>query len=182
MNEIEESIESLSGHELLEIIKNIDEKYSGLTQTLEINDNEDNDESKMDDLEKILVNELKSDIIRRANLLLVQNPEWGEFLNPLLEELEITNLSHDYLNEKLKILKEVQEDNTQERDYKEELNNLCIYLKNQVEEGLLEISKEKTLKFMELLKVNFNLLESTDLDINWEEKLNQFNTLCEDLS
>ena len=135
----------------------------------------------MDDLEKILINEVKSDIIRRANLLLAQNPEWGEFLNPLLEELEITNLSQDYLNEKLKILKEVQDDDTIERDYKEELKNLCIYLKNEIEEGLLDLPEEKKLEFIEVLKNNFNLLESVDTEINWEEKLNEFNEVCEKL-
>jgi hypothetical protein len=135
----------------------------------------------MDDLEKILINEVKSDIVRRANLLLAQNPEWGEFLNPLLEELEITNLSQDYLNEKLKILKEVQDDDTVERDYKEELKNLCIYLKNEVEEGLLDLPEEKKLEFIEVLKNNFNLLESVDTEINWDEKLNEFNEVCEKL-
>ena len=165
----------------MEAINKLDEKYSGLTQTLEIDDNDNNEEKKMDDLEKILINEVKSDIVRRANLLLAQNPEWGEFLNPLLEELEITNLSQDYLNEKLKILKEVQDDDTVERDYKEELKNLCIYLKNEVEEGLLDLPEEKKLEFIEVLKNNFNLLESVDTEINWDEKLNEFNEVCEKL-
>ena len=174
-------MEELGNHELLEAINKLDEKYSGLTQTLEIDDNDNNEEKKMDDLEKILINEVKSDIVRRANLLLAQNPEWGEFLNPLLEELEITNLSQDYLNEKLKILKEVQDDDTIERDYKEELKNLCIYLKNEVEEGLLDLPEEKKLEFIEVLKNNFNLLESVDTEINWDEKLNEFNEVCEKL-
>jgi hypothetical protein len=181
LNELEESLEELGNHELLEAINKLDEKYSGLTQTLEIDDNDNNEEKKMDDLEKILINEVKSDIIRRANLLLAQNPEWGEFLNPLLEELEITNLSQDYLNEKLKILKEIQDDDTVERDYKEELKNLCIYLKNEVEEGLLDLPEEKKLEFIEVLKNNFNLLESVDTEINWEEKLYEFNEVCEKL-
>jgi hypothetical protein len=98
-----------------------------------------------------------------------------------LEELEITNLSQDYLNEKLKILKEVQDDDTIERDYKEELKNLCIYLKNEVEEGLLEIPEIKKEEFSKLLKTNFDLLESND-EINWEEKLNEFNNMCNDLN
>jgi molecular chaperone DnaK len=178
LNELEESLEKLGNHELLEAINKLDEKYSGLTQTLEIDDNDNNEEKKMDDLEKILINEVKSDIVRRANLLLAQNPEWGEFLNPLLEELEITNLSQDYLNEKLKILKEVQDDDTVERDYKEELKNLCIYLKNEVEEGLLDLPDEKKDKLIIIIKENIQLLESED-EINWEEKLGEFNKECE---
>ena len=182
LNELEEKLESMENYELLEVISNLDQKYSGLTQTLEIDDNDNNEDKKMDDLEKILINELKSDIIRRANLLLAQNPDWSEFLNPLLEELEITNLSHDYLNEKLKILKEVQDDDTTERDYKEELKNLCIYLKNEVEEGLLEIPEVKKEEFSQLLKTNFDLLENEDSEINWEEKLNEFNNMCNSLN
>jgi len=182
LNEIEESLESLSNQELLELMTKMDEKYAGLTQTLEINDNDNNEEKKMEDLEKMLINELKIDIIRRANLLLIQNPEWSEFINPLLEELEITNLSHEYLNEKLQILKEVQNEENTDRDYKEELKNLCIYLKTEFDEGQLEISDEKKIEFMEILKNNFDLLESDKSEINWEEKLNEFNKVCENLN
>lgn len=182
LNEIEESLESLSNQELLELMTKMDEKYAGLTQTLEINDNDNNEDKKMEDLEKMLINELKIDIIRRANLLLIQNPEWSEFINPLLEELEITNLSHEYLNEKLQILKEVQNEENTDRDYKEELKNLCIYLKTEFDEGQLEISDEKKIEFMEILKNNFDLLESDKSEINWEEKLNEFNKVCENLN
>jgi molecular chaperone DnaK len=182
LNEIEESLESLSNQELLELMTKMDEKYAGLTQTLEINDNDNNEDKKMEDLEKMLINELKIDIIRRANLLLIQNPEWGEFINPLLEELEITNLSHEYLNEKLQILKEVQNEENTDRDYKEELKNLCIYLKTEFDEGQLEILEEKKIEFMEILKNNFDLLESDKSEINWEEKLNEFNKVCENLN
>jgi len=182
LNEIEESLESLSNQELLELMTKMDEKYAGLTQTLEINDNDNNEEKKMEDLEKMLINELKIDIIRRANLLLIQNPEWSEFINPLLEELEITNLSHEYLNEKLQILKEVQNEENTDRDYKEELKNLCIYLKTEFDEGQLEISDEKKIEFIEILKNNFDLLESDKSEINWEEKLNEFNKVCENLN
>jgi len=95
-----------------------------------------------------------------------------------LEELEITNLSQDYLNEKLKILKEVQDDDTIERDYKEELKNLCIYLKNEIEEGLLDLPDEKKDQLIIIIKENIKLLESED-EINWEEKLGEFNKECE---
>ena len=58
---------------------------------------------------------------------------------------------------------------------------MCIYLKNEVEEGLLDLPEEKKLEFIEVLKNNFNLLESVDTEINWEEKLNEFNEVCEKL-
>jgi molecular chaperone DnaK len=208
LNEIEEKLESLQNHELLEIIENLDEKYSGLTQSLEINDNDNNDDKKMDDLEKVLMNELKGDIRRRAEILLVQNPEWQEYIKPLIDELEFTNLTNDYLNEKLKILKELQEDDSEERNYREELKNICIYIKSEIEEGQIELMTEKkdNLSFIilnnleliekdELLENSVKIEESVDnkteniLDleqkmkdfhkINWEDKLNIFNKACE---
>ena len=135
----------------------------------------------MDDLEKVLMNELKSDLVRRAQLLLAQNPDWAEFLNPLLDELEITNLSIEYLQEKLIILKELQNENVIERDYKEELKNMCIYLKTEIEEGqiILEDTKKQTL--IDIITNNIDLINNTDIDINWEEKLKEFNCSCENL-
>jgi hypothetical protein len=134
----------------------------------------------MDDLEKILMNELKVDIIRRCNLLLVQNPNWSEFIRPLLEELEITNLSNDYLNDKLNTLKELQDDDNYERDYREELKNICIYIKNEIEEGQLDLDTDKQNKIKQLISNTFELFEK-DNDVNWEEQLLSFNNCCEEI-
>ena len=181
LNNIEETIETMTNTELLDVINNLDEKYSGLTKGCEIEDNEDNNDRKMDDLEKVLLNELKSDVSRRANLLLAQNPEWSEFINPLLEDLELSNISYEYLEDKLKILRELQDDETIERDYKEELKNLCIYIKNEIDENQVDLSEEKKDKLIELIKTNLDLLENVDENINWEEKLKEFNISCEEI-
>ena len=179
LNNIEEKIESMTNTELLEMINEINSKYSGLTQNSDILDNEDNDEKKMEDLEKVLLNELKSDVSRRANLLLVQNPDWSDFIRPLLEDLELSNLSHEYLEDKLKILRELQEDENEERDYKEELKNLCIYIKNELEENQVELDENKKENLSDLIKTNLYLLESSDEFIVWEDKLKEFNNTCE---
>jgi len=178
LNNIEEKINDMSNTELLEIINEMNEKYSGLTQNTEILDNDENSDKKMDDLEKVLLNELKSDVSRRANLLLAQNPEWIEFIKPLLEDLELSNLSNEYLEDKLKILRELQEDETIERDYKEELKNLCIYIKNEIEEGQIELSENKVENLSNLIKYYLDLFEK-DEDLNWEDKLREFNSACE---
>lgn len=166
LNDIEEKIESLPNHELLEIIENLDEKYSGLTQSLDVNDNDNNDDKKMDDLEKVLINELKGDIRRRAEILLVQNPEWQEYINPLLDELEFTNLTNDYLNEKLKILKELQEDDSEERNYREELKNICIYIKSEIEEGQIDLTSDKKNKLSLIILNNLEIIEKEELAEN----------------
>ena len=183
LNTIEDKMNELSNIELLDIIQNLDNKYAGLTQDNNLDNNDNSNDKKMDDLEKVLMNELKGDIIRRATLLLAQNPDWNEFLKPLLEELEITNINTDYLNEKLNILKELQEDDT-DRNYKEELTNICIYLKTEIDEGQLDLNNDKKEKLKQLISNNFELLEKNindNNDINWEEQLNIFNKNCENI-
>jgi hypothetical protein len=133
----------------------------------------------MDDMEKILLDCLRSDVIRKANLLLAQNPEWSDFITPLLEDLELSNLSYEYLEDKLKILKELQDDETFERDYKEELKNLCIYIKNEIDENQVDLSEDKKQQLVQLITNNLELLESTDESIVWEDKLKEFNNGCE---
>ena len=100
-----------------------------------------------------------------------------------MEELEITNINTDYLNEKLNILKELQEDDT-DRNYKEELTNICIYLKTEIDEGQLDLNNDKKEKLKQLISNNFELLEKNindNNDINWEEQLNIFNKNCENI-
>lgn len=183
LNELEEQLESKTNSELLDIINKLDEKYAGLTISNNLTGNDNYQDKKMDDLEKVLINELKSDLVRRAQLLLAQNPDWAEFLNPLLDELEITNLCIDYLQEKLIILKELQNENsdTAVRDYKEELKNMCIYLKTEIEEGQIILEDTKKQMLIDIITDNIELINNTDIDINWEEKLKEFNSSCENL-
>ena len=181
LNNIEEDLEQKSNIELLEIIYKIDEKYSGLTKINNLLDNDEHNDKKMDELEKVLFNELKSDIIRRANLLLAQNPDWSDFIKPLLEKLELSNFTTEYLQEKLIVLKELQ-DNDEEfkRDYKEELKNMCIYLKTEIDEEQLELSENKKNILIAIITETLESMENYD-EINWEDKLRDFNKSCEEL-
>jgi molecular chaperone DnaK len=181
LNTIEDDLEQKSNTELLEIIHKIDEKYSCLTKTNNLSDNDEHNDKKMDDLEKVLFNELKADIIRRANLLLAQNPEWSDFIKPLLEKLELSNFTTEYLQEKLIVLKELQDnDEDFKRDYKEELKNMCIYLKTEIDEDQLDLSENKKKLLIDIITETLDTIENHD-DINWEDKLIDFNKLCEEL-
>ena len=180
LNNIEEKIETMTNTELLDIINELNQKFAGLTQHCEIADNDENNDKKMDDLEEILLNELKSDVSRRANLLLVQNPDWSVFINPLLEYLELSNLTSEYLEDKLNVLKELQDDETEERDYQEELKNICIYIKNEIEENQIQLDDIKKDKLIQLIKHYFELFENKSEDNKyWENQLKDFNNSCE---
>ena len=181
LNTIEDDLEQKSNIELLEIIHKIDEKYSCLTKTNNLSDNDEHNDKKMDELEKILFNELKADIIRRATLLLAQNPDWSDFIKPLLEKLELSNFTTEYLQEKLIVLKELQDnDEDFKRDYKEELKNMCIYLKTEIDEDQLEISENKKKILIDIITKTLDTIENHD-EINWEDKLIDFNKSCEEL-
>ena len=181
LNTIEDDLEQKSNIELLEIIHKIDEKYSCLTKTNNLSDNDEHNDKKMDELEKVLFNELKADIIRRANLLLAQNPDWSDFIKPLLEKLELSNFTTEYLQEKLIVLKELQDnDEDFKRDYKEELKNMCIYLKTEIDEDQLELSENKKKILIDIITKTLDTIENHD-EINWEDKLIDFNKSCEEL-
>jgi hypothetical protein len=121
---------------------------------------------------------LKADVSRRANLLLAQNPEWSDFITPLLEDLELSNLSYEYLEDKLKILRELQDEDSNERNYKEELKNICLYIKNEIDEEQIDLHDDKKELLIQLIKINLELFEKDD-ELNWEEKLKEFNNSCE---
>ena len=163
LNDIEEKIGDMNNVELFEVIQKLDDKYSGIT-TSNNNVNDLDESSKMDDMEKILINELKADIERRANMLMIQNPEWSEYIKPVIDQLQINNLTSEYLQEKLAIIKELQEDDTIERDYREELKNLCLYLKNQIDEGQLDLEKEKLFVLSSIIKDNLDLIQNNEND------------------
>jgi len=182
LNKIEDDLEDKTNIELLEIINQIDKKYSGLTISNNLSDNDEHNDKKMDDLERVLLNELKADILRRSNLLLAQNPEWLEFIKPLLEELELSNLTMEYLQEKLSALKDLQEDDNDNttRDFKEELKNMCIYLKTEIDEDQIDLAEDKKNVLIAILTETFEIIENNN-EINWEQKMKDFNKSCEEL-
>lgn len=182
LNTIEENLEEKTNIDLLEIIYQIDEKYLGLTILNNLSDNDEHNDKKMDDLERVFINELKADILRRGDLLIAQNPDWSEFIKPLLEELELSNLTMEYLQDKLTALKELQDDddNNMSRDFKEELKNMCIYLKTEINEGQIELGEDKKNILIAILTETFEIIENNN-EINWEDKINEFNKYCEEL-
>jgi molecular chaperone DnaK len=168
--EFENKIENSNNTELLNIIKEIDDNFSNFLQDITIN-NDDKD----DDFDKYILIELKEDLFNRINLLINKNPQWTEDLEPILEELKINNLSIDYLQNKLEIIKEL-EDND-DINYKEQFKNLCLFIKKEIEENNIELNNDKLNELNTLINNNLLLLEKDD-DIDWNYELNNFNEYC----
>jgi hypothetical protein len=143
---------------------------------------------KLDDIEKVFLNENKQELTNRIKLLLIKNPDWEEFLNPVLEELSYNTISMDYINDKINTIKELEEE-INDKDYKQEVNNLCSYLKNELEtnKNLLETElfmneeKERIIKsYDELLKdkVLSEVVSQKCLDYIFDDNKSLFFCVC----
>jgi molecular chaperone DnaK len=168
---IESKIENAENTILLKLLKELDEKYLNWTQNnVETVDNNDNE------LEKFMIMEMKEELYNKVMFLLNTNPEWGEFLNPIIEKLTYTNITLDYLRDKLETIKELEEDDTT-ISYKDQLNNICLFIKSQMEQDLIDIEKNK-LDELSILITNTLLLFDKNVELDWETLLKDFNNKC----
>ncbi len=181
---IEEQLESMCNLQLVETIKYLQDNF-GLIGTATSNNLDAPDES-MDQVEKMFFQECKQELTARIKVLLVKNPEWEPFLSPVLVELEYNTVTMDYVNDKLKLLEELETDDEQvedTKDYKQEVNNLCLYLKTEIETGTIDLGAEKNQLLINLINEN---LENLNLDsevfvIDWKHYLSVLNARCEDI-
>ena len=177
---IEETLESMNNFQLIETLTYLQKSYTIIGSILP--DQEDHSDDKMDGIEKLFYNDRKAELNNRVKMLLVRNPEWSEFLDPVLDELGYESITIDYINEKLALLEQLEEDNeaTNTRNYKQELNNLCIYIKSEIESGGIDLG-DKNIILTELINQTINLLNENSPEINWKEQLYILNCKCEEI-
>ena len=168
---IEEELEVMNSLQLLETLTILQNDYS-ILGSIQINENEN-------DIEKIFLDENKQELINKINILLVKQPDWEEFLKPVLEELSYNTVSIDYINEKTKIINELENDNT-DKNYKQEVNNLCLYLKSELELGSINLGEIKNNLLIELINHSF-LLFTENKEVEWESYLDEFNNQCHEI-
>ena len=137
---------------------------------------------------------LKDTLNNKINILLNKNPEWDEYLNPIIDKLTESNISLEYLKDKLEIIKELEDDNEEEtnnkekynnkdNNYKEQFKNLCLFIKKELEVGNINLDNEKLNK-LNIFINNSLVLINTNYDndnVDWKNKLLDLNTYCEHL-
>ncbi len=177
---IDETLETMNNFQLIETLTYLQEKYAILGSVLP--DQEEESDDKMDGIEKLFYNDRKAELKNRIGILLAKNPDWDEFLNPVLEELSYETVTIDYINEKLALLEKLEEDNESNdtRDYKNELNNLCMYIKKELEGGGIDLG-DKNIILEELINKTINILNENSPEIDWKDQLELLNSKCEEI-
>jgi molecular chaperone DnaK len=160
---------------LLNILKELDEHYCTYTNVQQFEE-----DHKGENIEHIVVQEMKETLLSKVTILLNKNPEWEEYLKPILDELNYSNVTKEYLVDKLEIINDL-DDNNENIDYREQLKNLCLFLKSEIEVNNIIISEDKLEVLINLIDETLNILDINDDDINWEQTLNNFNETCENI-
>lgn len=102
IQDIENKLETYTYLQLIETLKNLETNYSLLGTIHEDNEINNNNNNNMLLLDK------KLELEDKVKLLLEKNPEWEEYLKPVLENLSYNNISIEYINEKLNDIKELE--------------------------------------------------------------------------
>ncbi len=177
LNIIENKIENLNNIELIETYNLLQEKYNILGTSV-INDDIPEDNLEIDNL---LIQDTKNKLISKINLLIVKNPEYEEYLNPILENLSYSSTTIEYINEKLELIEELEKEDGESS--KEQVNNLCIYLKLQIENDGLKINSLQKELLINLIDNTLNdlCISNNNDDDYWNNILTEFNKSCENI-
>jgi molecular chaperone DnaK len=171
-NEIENKLDDMNNLQLIETLNYLQENFLLLGNSITtINDEKDND------VDKLIIYDRKQELINKINIFLIKDPSLDSYLQPILEEISYDNISIDYINEKINLLNELELEN---KDYKKETENLCLYLKTELENGSINLD-DKNIILIELINKTINIINENSQETNWEEQLKIFNKKCEEI-
>lgn len=163
---------------LLNLLKNIDDNFANwLQHNIEIIDV---NTSTYNELEKLMIIELKDELYNKVINLLNNDSSLFEYLNPILEELCLSNISLEYLQSTLQVIKDLEEDED-EPLYIDQYRNLCLSIKNQIDEGFIKLHELQMCELSELIDESLLLFNNNLENSEWEIELNIFNKKCEDI-
>jgi len=169
---IENNINSMSHVQLLEIIVELQTTYKNLI-------NESIQYNETHNLEYHLQLDTKTkkhELEMRIKLLLNKNNLHNALLEPILEELSYNNTSPDYIDDKLELIEKLE--NIKITNHKEELLNLCLYLKSEISIGTIELNTDKINELTIAINKNLDLLNENK-EYDWENIIIELNKLCE---
>ena len=171
---IENNILNKTNIQLLEIISELE-----LTYKLLINDSiKYNETHNLDYHLQLDIKHKKNELETRVKLLLNRNNHHNELLEPILEELSYNNTSIEYIDDKLELIEELE--NIKVINHKEELLNLCLYLKSEIDLGVIELNENNMSQLILIINNTLELLnQNNNKDHDWSNMINDINKTCE---
>jgi len=171
--------------ELIKLDQKIDEEYFTVLQSGKIDDKPDFFNNKLDDNLELNI----EDVIKKEKLEFLQNKidfymtknitEFQrECLNKITEILNNSSINNIDIDEKIEYIKELFKEND-----KDELIQLCLFLKEELENHNLDINTEQSLLLSKIVSKYLKMINhtSTNDTINYKEEIINLNKLCENI-
>lgn len=179
INIIENKLDKMNSMELLETVTNLEEKFNLLIRNT-ITDTDNDNINNSSNIDFIKLTEKKEELKNKITLLLVKNPDWEEYLKPVLDELEYNNITIDYIETKLQDIILLEKDDIiyDNNYYMNQTINLCHFIKNEINDGNIKLSQDKINQL--ILYIN-EIMEKINNDNSWEDELNKLNKKCESI-
>jgi len=159
---------------LIDILSGLEKKYNLFGQNnsdnkLEDNNNNDKSLLELNNMEQVDLLIGKKELEFKIQLLLANNPDFEEYLLPVIETMNSTKVDLDWIKDKLNLLKQL-ETELEPKEEKNQLKQLCAYLLNGLHNGTIDIGDYN--KELEILVNDY---------MNRSEE-NNINELCEELN
>ena len=168
--------------DLIKLDKRLDEEFFVLlnnNDSTKINDeqvNESNQNDNVMNIENVIIKEKLEFLKNKIDFYMSKNVT--EFQKECLINLEKSlnnNLNHVDIDEKMEYLKKLFTDT-----YKDEMMQLCLFLKNEIENQNLDLSIEQYSLLSQIVTKYMNMMESNS-DINYKDEIENLNKVCENI-
>ena len=163
--------------DLIKLDKTLDDKFFTFNNTVE-NTDENIIENNMMNIEDVIIKEKKEFLNNKINFYMTRNIT--EFQRDCLKKVNIfvnetENINQKDIEDKLNYIKELFSEN-----YKEELSNLCIFLKNEIENFNLDLNKNQYNILGQIVNKYINMINQEKI-INYKEEIDNLNNICENI-
>jgi molecular chaperone DnaK len=182
-----DTLREKSIQELIKLDQKIDEEYFTVLQSGNIEEKPDFFNNKLDDnielnIEEIIKKEKLEFLQNKIDFYMTKNITdfQRECLNKITDLLMNGTINNIDIDEKIEYIKELFKEND-----KDELVQLCLFLKEELENHNLDINEKQSAmlskivsKYLEMMN---NTCNNTKNSINYKEEIINLNKLCEDI-
>ncbi len=183
INDLISELDNLSNKsipELIKLDKLLDDKYFTLANNNSIKTpDESNELEKELNIEQVILKEKIEFLKDKLDFYISKDITdfQRECLHKVYKFLENKNINQADLDEKTEYVKELFKENE-----KDELAQLCLFLKEELESYNLDITQEQHKMLSEIVNKYLTMLENDTLNkINYSQEINNLNKICEKL-